>query len=229
MITVTAPSNGVVADVFVREGDVVGTGAPVLRLVDYNVARDELRYRRDADSLAVGAQAARVRSRHGESDVLTVQSAGATASADESRARLDAMRIRALVGGEVLTMHPERLRGRHVQFGDTLLQLADLTGVEAIIRLRGSGAVNLRPGNPVKLLSYRDAARPLEGVVDAVSPVADATGRASGTVEVRIRLNADAISLAGATGEARVTWRRASLLAAVVWSVRSRLRSDLLL
>ncbi len=229
MQTVTAPASGVIADVFVREGDAVVAGAPVLRLVDYRVARDELRHRRAADSLAADAHTALVGARLGESDVLAVQMAGATANADESRARLDAMRIRASVGGEVLTLHPERLKGRRVAFGDTLLRLADLTGVEAIIRLSGAGAVGVRPGNPVKLMSYRNAARPLRGVVDAVSPVADATGRLVGTVEARVRLDADVASLAGATGEARVTWRQATLLSAVVWSLRARLRSDLLL
>ena len=229
LLTVTAPASGVIAEVFVREGDAVVAGSPVLRLADFRVAREELRQRRDADSLGAAAQVARAQSRPGESDVLAVESSGATARADEARARLDALRIRARVGGEVLTLHPERLTGRRVQFGDTLLRLADLSGVEAIIRLGGAGAVGVRPGDPVRLLSYRNAARPLEGVVDAVSPIADVTGRSTGTVEARVRLHADAASLAGATGEARVTWRRSTLLGAVVWSLRSRLRSDLLL
>jgi len=228
-LSVTAPASGVISDVFVREGDAVVVGSPVVRLADFELSRVELQRLREADSLFSGAQSARALSRTGESDVLVRQSEGASARSGEVRARLDALRIRARVGGLVVSPHPERLIGRHVQFGDTLLQLADLARIEAIVRLDGAGAVGVHVGDRVRLLSFRNTSRALDGVVATVSPVANATARAAGAVEARVRVSADAGALAGATGEARVTWRQTTLLGAMVWSIRSRLRSDLLL
>lgn len=225
-ITITAPAGGVVSELFVREGDAVVAGAPVARLIDVDLSREALRRVREADSLQLGAQFAEARLRAGDSDVLAAQSTGASASAAEATTQLAALRLRARADGQVVTPRPERLIGRRVAFGDTLLQLADFTSLEAVIHMSGAGAVGVRPGDPVRLLSYRNTSMPLEGVVESVSPAADDNGRA---LEARVRVPADVALLAGATGEARVTWRRTTLLGAVVWRVRSWLRSDLLL
>ncbi len=225
-LTVTAPASGVIADVFVREGDAVVAGAPVMRLANYELSREALRLTRESDSLQVGAQIARARQRAGESDVLTAQSAGASASSAALQSQMDALRLLASVGGRVVSLRPERLIGRAVAFGDTLLQLADVTKLESIVRMEGAGALSVQSGDAVRLLSYRNTAVPLTGTVETVSPVADSNGRA---VEARVRVHSDVASLAGATGEARVTWRRTTLFGALAWSVRARLRSDLLL
>lgn len=224
--TVTSPMSGVVADVFVREGDDVVAGAPIVRLANYELSRESLSTRRVADSLQLAAQAAGALSRTGESDVLRAQAEGALAGADVVSAQLDAMRVRTHVAGRVISPYPERLIGTRVEFGQPLLHFADVTTLEAIVRVKGAGAASIRPGDSVRLLSYRNTAQPLTGVVQTVSPVLD---DGVGAVEARVHVDAAAHQLAGATGEARITWRRTTLLGAVVWRLRALLRADLLI
>ena len=228
-LSIAAPSDGVIADVFVREGDAVAPGSPVMRLADFALPRDALQSSLLADSLAFLAQVARARAMTGASDALRLQSASEDARTESLRARREALHVRAAVGGQVVTPYPERLVGRRVQFGEPLLQIADLSQVEAIIRLTGAGAAEVRAGAPVKLLTYRNTARAMVGVVEAVAPSASAATSAMAGVEARVRLTADAASLVGATGEARVVLRRTTIFGAIVWSIRSGLRADLLL
>jgi hypothetical protein len=59
--------------------------------------------------------------------------------------------------------------------------------------------------------------------VASIAPVAGEAGAIDVRVPVRTSLHA------GTTGEARVLWRRASVLGAIWWGIRSALRADLLL
>jgi hypothetical protein len=135
------------------------------------------------------------------------------------------MQVRAAANGTVATARPERLVGHPVAFGDTLVVLGDLTTLEAIVHLTGSGATEVRAGQTVRLVSSANGARALTGVVDAVSVAAGGAG----LLEARVRLPSDAGLPPGATGEARVVRGRASLLGAMVAAVRTWVRSDLVL
>ena len=219
----TAPSTGAVSAVFVRTGDQVAPGAPLVRVANFSLAREQVMLGREADSIAFGARVARARRDPGEETVLAADAERAEAMAGRARAQAGELRVRSLVGGTVVTPYPERLLGQGVRFGDTLLVVSDLARLEAIVRVRGAGAAGVREGQRVRLVSYADVARPVEGEVATVSPVAGDTR----AVEARVRL--DSSWPAGATGEARITWRRTTLLGALVWAVRSRVRGDLLL
>ena len=85
----------------------------------------------------------------------------------------------------------------------------------------------MRPGQRDRLISYQRLAAPLEAMVSSVS--AAARGGDFGALEVRIALPPDARLLAGATGEASVLWGRSTVLGAIWWAVRSRIRNDLIL
>lgn len=231
---VTAPATGVVASVFVREGDVVSAGAPLLRVVNFEQEQAQVRRMRDADSLTVSAVVTEARAQLGASRVLSEQAASVSASVRESRAQQEALRVRASIAGVVSTSHPERLVGRAVQFGDTLVRVVDLRVQEAVIRVRGAGASGVHVGDKVRLLSHQDGTPTLTGVVASVSPIAEhgaggARYDTQGAVEARMDLDPATALREGTRGEARVTWRRSTLLGALLWTLRSRLRADLLL
>ena len=228
-LSVTAPAAGVIASVFVREGDVLALGAPVLRLANFDLARTELRDARSDDSLRFRVLRAQARARSGDVTVLDAQSGAAAARLGAARRQAEALNVRAGVAAMVVSPRPERLLGRRVQLGDTLLQLADLSTLEAIVQLRGAGALGVRVGNPVRMLSLENVAEPQDGVVESVAASSNHMSSADGVVEVRVKLSRDTLRRAGASGEARVVWRRTTLLGAIVWNIRSRLRSDLLL
>ena len=124
----------------------------------------------------------------------------------------------------VLSPRPDTLVGRRVDLGDTLLILGGADSVEIRVALDRAGAPLVRPGQPARLIRYADPQGELHGTLVTVSPTAP-----GGAVEGRVRLPASAACRPGMTGEASVTVREASLWGALAWSVRRRIRSDLLL
>ena len=85
----------------------------------------------------------------------------------------------------------------------------------------------MKPGQRVRLISYQRLAAPLEATVTSVSTAA--RGGDLGALEVRIALPPQTGLLSGATGEASVHWERSTILGAIWWAVRSRIRNDLIL
>jgi hypothetical protein len=95
--------------------------------------------------------------------------------------------------------------------------------VEARVRLDAAGATLVRPGQRASLVSHADVAHPVR------LEVAGIAAAASDAVEARLRLPAGPAWRPGVTGEARITVRRSSLLGALWWALRRRVRSDVLL
>jgi multidrug efflux pump subunit AcrA (membrane-fusion protein) len=224
---VTAPDSAVVTEIYAREGTVVDAGTPVARILDLELLRGAAKRTRVADSLAAEGSGARALRLAGKDVQLAAEhdAARATLSADEGR--IAQATIRARIGGTMVSPHPERQVGRRVGPGDTLLVIQDLSRLEARARLSSSGSGRVMPGQRVRLISYQRLAAPLEATVTSVSTAARAGD--FGALEVRIALPPDARLLPGATGEASVLWGRSTVLGAIWWAVRSRIRNDLIL
>lgn len=225
LVPLGARDSGYIASVLVREGTVVTAGAPLVRIRQFDLERTGLRERRAVDSLTLLEAQARSRGGAGEAERLARDRAVAGVRLAASTERLRASILRAPVGGVVLTSRPEWLAGRWVDAGETVLVLGDADSVEARVRIRGSGATLVEAGQAVSLFSYADPSAPATGTVESVARVS-----ASGDeIEARVRLAAGAAWRPGATGEASIALRRSNLLGAIVWQVRKRVRSDLLL
>lgn len=223
---VTAPDSGIVATVFVREGMQVETGAPLARLVDRDLERELLGSARAVDSLSVATSRARAAQASGAAERLEAERREALARFAALQARVDALTLRAQWTGTVTTPRVQELEGRRVEAGDRIMRLATLDTLEARIALGRAGAATVRSGQRVHLIAYGDAANPVDAVVTGVSSVGD---RSAGTIEIRVPVKRDTGWRAGATGEASVDLRRSTALMALWWSVRQRLRSDLLI
>ena len=224
-LVLTAPSSGVVSSVSVREGDVLSAGAPVLQLRDAMLDREQVMRQAIVDSLSAELTRADAGQATGTSEVLRASVEAASASASETRSRIGDLRVTATIAGTVATPRPEQLNGRSVQVGDTLLTLTDAAQREAVIHLRGAGAMDVRVGQTVRYVGRHDVGQPMRGVISSVSPI----GGHVGTVEARVLLPPESTLRLGTTGEARVLWRRTNVLGAIVWALRSALRNDLLL
>ena len=224
-MVLTAPSSGVVHSVSVREGNVLAAGAPVLQLRDPTLDREQVTRQAMVDSLSAELTRADAGGASGAGEVLRANIDAATASASETRARVGDLRVTATIAGTVATPRPEQLTGRAVQIGDTLLTLTDVAQREAIIQLGGAGAMDVRVGQTVRYVGQQDVGQPMRGVISSVSPI----GGSVGAVEARVQLSPGSTLRLGATGEARVLWRRTNVLGAIVWALRSALRNDLLL
>lgn len=215
-----APEAAVISQILVREGMRVAAGAPVARLRSLEIEREAIGAARVADSLRRRADVARAGGDAGRAATLEAQSRSAAALASGLAARTQALTLRALTDGVVLTPRPHELVGRHVDAGDVVLTTAAAPQVEARVQLGTAGATLVRPGQPARLVLHDG--RYGRGVVQSVAPAS-----ADGSAEARIALADDAWR-PGLTGNARITLRKSSVAGAAWWRLRSGIRSDLL-
>jgi biotin carboxyl carrier protein len=220
-----APDSGYVAGVLVREGAAVAAGTPLIRLRDFDLERAALAERREVDSLTLAESRARAAGDAGETERLARVRAVAEARLASSSQRIAALALRASQSGVVLTARPELLAGQWINAGQTVLMLGEPDSVEVRIRLRGSGATLVRPGQRVEMLSLADVAHPVRGTVASVSRAAVSRDE----IEARVRLPAMPAWRTGAGGAASVVVRRSNIAGALWWAMRKRVRSDILL
>ena len=128
----------------------------------------------------------------------------------------------------VITPRVQELVGLRVDAGDEIMRVAMLDSLEARIALAHAGAASVHPGQVVHLVTLSAVAEPVDGVVGMVAPAGGSSAE-PGTIEARVPVAQGTAWRAGATGEASVEIRRSTMLAALWWSVRQRIRGDLLL
>ncbi len=113
-------------------------------------------------------------------------------------------RVVAVISGQVLTAHSERLVGRYVERGDSLLLLADLSTMQLEIPVPEKEVADVRLGADVQFKSRSLPGRTYAGKVVAVAPAAEA-GAHQRTVLVRSELdNRDGTLRPGTTGFAKI-------------------------
>jgi putative peptide zinc metalloprotease protein len=221
---VTAPDSGIVQRVQVREGTRVAAGAPLIQIRNLPLERELVQSRRVSDSLA--GRLAQARSHGRSAEVAEIE---AERSSEEARLagltqRVEALRIRALGAGTVVTPRPEDLVGRWVANGAAVLQVGEFDSVEVRIALPGAGSTLIRPGSPARLLADATMSAPVSALVTSISTTATPEA-----VEARLRLPALGGWRPGMTGRARVTVRQSNLWGALWWGIRRSIRSDIFL
>ena len=226
---VSSPERGVVTQTFVREGQHVEAGTPLLRLVNHDIERSILTVTRAVDSLAMGESVARSSGRSGEASRLAAERGEAEAELVGLERRASSLVLRASSAGIVTTPHAEELVGRLVAASDTVLTLSASDSVEVRIALSGAGATRVHPGQVVHAISFADPGTPWTARVGDVSTVGLPSDRSDGTVEARVRRPADDAWRPGTRGEASVELRRSNVLGALWWNARQLVRADLLL
>jgi putative peptide zinc metalloprotease protein len=225
-VEVTAPDSGLVAAVFVREGMQVPTGAPLAKLVDRDLERGMLAAARAVDSLSVATSRARAAQSAGTVERMEAERMAAVARFTALQSRFDALTLRARWAGTVTTPRVQEIEGRRVEAGDRVMRVATLDTLEARVALARAGAANVRAGQVVHLIAYGDAANPVDAVVAAVAPAGEG---GQGTIEVRVPVRQASGWRAGATGEASVELRRSTMLMALWWNIRQKVRNDLVI
>ena len=226
-LDVTAPDSGIIAAVYVAEGMRVAAGAPLARLIDRGLERELLAAVRAVDSLSVAVSRARASTTTGMTERLEAEHAQAVARVAATQARVDALTMRALWSGVVITPRVHELAGHRVVAGDHIMRVALLDSLEARVALMRGGASSVRAGQVVHLIGHA-AADPIDATVGGVAPAGGGLSE-RGTIEVRVPVGPSTGWRAGATGEASIELRRSTALAALCWNVRQRLRGDILL
>jgi putative peptide zinc metalloprotease protein len=223
--TQAAPDSGFIDRVLVREGSRVRSGSALLEIRNLSLERELVSTRRNRDSLAALAARARGLGQQAELTVLEAQHAAQEARLAGLEDRVEALRIRALGSGTVLTPRPQELAGRWVSNGEVVMRLGSMDSVEIRIDVSGAGSTLVRPGSRVHLLPEARLDAPLSGWIAAVSIAA----RQAMAAEARLRLPAAGGWRAGMTGQASVTLRRSNAWGVLWWNIRRGIRSDILL
>jgi putative peptide zinc metalloprotease protein len=225
-----APDSGILADVFVREGTRVPAGAPVARIVDRSLERELVAEARLVDSLSIAATRARATNQPAAVARLDDEHAASVARLSGLQTRIDALTLRSPWSGVVTTTRVEEQTGRRVDFGTPILSIATVDSIEARVSLLGAGATRVRAGQVVRLVTDADPSASIAASVGAVSTAGRGISTAdAGGIEARIPIRAEGAWRAAATGEASVQIQRSSLLGAIWWAMRQRVRGDLLL
>jgi putative peptide zinc metalloprotease protein len=224
-LALVAPEAAVIGQVAAREGVVAPAGASLARLESPDLERLRALAAREVDSLAADEVLARAHGWADEVERLDAERASAEALVRALDARRAALTLRVPIAGQVLTPRPEFLLGHPAQPGDTVLIVGEADSLEVRVRLAGSGASLVQPGQSVILLPYADPAHPRAGTVMSVAPSAS---RSEG-LEARVRTASGGVWRPGSTGEASIRIRRSNVAGALWWGVRKRLRTDLLL
>jgi multidrug efflux pump subunit AcrA (membrane-fusion protein) len=224
-VDLTAPDSGILAQVFVREGTRVPAGAPVARIVDRSLERELVAEARLVDSLSIAATRARATNQPAAVARLDDERAASVARLSGLQTRIDALTLRSPWSGVVTTTRVEDQTGRRVDFGTPILSIATVDSIEARVSLLGAGATRVRAGQVARLITDADPSGSIAASVGAVSTA----GRDAGAIEARIPIRAAGSWRAAATGEASVEIQRSSLLGAIWWTMRQRVRGDLLL
>jgi RND family efflux transporter MFP subunit len=197
--------DGVVRQVFVREGQKIGRGDVLADLEDWPyrsaLAQAEAKYG-TANSEMNRALASNDGS---EAGIQRVQASYWAAEAERDRQRLEETHLRARFDGWVTTPHVENMVGRHLAVGDTFAEIIDSSRAIVDVGFDEQDIVLLRRGTTaaVKLEGY--PTHTFRGSVDVVSPKSQAD-RDSRLFYARITIpNSDGRLRPGMQGRAKIS------------------------
>jgi RND family efflux transporter MFP subunit len=170
--------DGVVRQVYVREGDHVQRGQVLADLEDW-----------DYRSALAGAQAkyqtatmemnrALAANDGAEAGIQGVQARYWASEVERARERLERTHLRALLDGWVTTPHVEDLTGRHLVAGDTFAEVADSSEARVDVAIDESEISLLRPGAAAAIKVEGLPTQTFRGHVAVVSPKSQAEGDA---------------------------------------------------
>jgi multidrug resistance efflux pump len=201
-LAVPAPEGGVLAQVFVGEGERVPPGARLALMRSFAIEQRAVVVSRVVDSLT--ATEARARARGPAADARRLEAERLVWGAEQAglERRLASLALRAPVAGVVVTPRLAERVGRWMAAGEEVVRLHEPDSVEVVVSLERAGATLVEPGQAAE----------------------------RGLVQARIRVATAAAGLrAGTTGDAKIVVRQSNVWGAVSWALRKHVRSDLLL
>jgi RND family efflux transporter MFP subunit len=213
---------GVVRNVFVREGDPVNRGQVLAEMEAWNyrsaLAEAEAKYQitllQMNRSLATNDGS--------EAGIQRVQADYWQAEVDRSRELVDKAQLRSPIDGVVATPHVENFAGRRLQYGDSFAEVVDASSAVVDVGIDDTEASLLRSGSSaaVKLNSY--PMRTFRGNVLVVSPRAQQEGEARVFFARVLVPNQDGAIRTGMEGQGKVSvgWHAAGYVLfrrPVVW------------
>lgn len=202
---------GVVQNVYVREGDHVARGQVLAQVGDWDYRAALAAASAKYETAQLLMNRALASSDGSEAGIQRAQVNYWKAEVDRAKQLLERTRLRAPIEGTVATPHVEDFVGRRLQFGDSFAEVVDTSQAVVDIAIDDDQAVLLHPGSraAVKLNSY--ATDTFRGDVTIVSPKGEVHGD-SRVFYARVAIpNPEGAIRTGMQGRGKVTvgWRPA--------------------
>ena len=162
--------DGVVKNVYIREGDFVRQGATLADLEDWNYRADVAAAQARSSEALEGMNHALATNDGALAGTERVKADYWKAELARAQARLDHAAIRAPLAGVVTTRHVENAVGRHLAQGDTLAEIVETSHVTVDVAVPEDDAILLRRGESASIKLESFPLRTLQGRVTVVSP-----------------------------------------------------------
>jgi RND family efflux transporter MFP subunit len=210
LVTVTAPDEGNVDRVYVREGQHVNAGDVLASMTDWEwrsrLAAAEARYQQAMQQMQ--GDLARGSAQSG-ADRAQVEFLGSEAA--QIRAQVASAQLRSPIAGVVATPNLENAAGEHLASGSAFAQVLDLSSAVGRVAVPQQDIALIRRGQSASIKMDTYPQRTWHEAVSLVSPDAEiANGQRTFAVEVPIT-NPGEILRAGMSGEGKIFigWRPA--------------------
>jgi RND family efflux transporter MFP subunit len=173
---IQSPVEGVVRQVFVREGQKVTRGDILADLEDWSYRSALAEAQAKFQTASAETNRALASNDGTEAGVQRLQASYWASEVERDRRRLEETHLRAMFDGWVTTPHVEDLAGRHLAVGDTFAEIVDSARATVDVGCDELDVVLLRPGAgaAVKLSGY--PASTFRGTVSVVSAKSQTDG-----------------------------------------------------
>ncbi|MGA6987247.1 MAG: efflux RND transporter periplasmic adaptor subunit [Terriglobales bacterium] len=168
--------DGVIRQVYVREGDHVQSGQVLADLEDWDYRAALAGAQAKYQTATMEMNRALAANDGAQAGIQGVQARYWASEVDRARQRLERTHLRALMDGWVTTPHVEDLTGRHLAAGDTFAEVADSSTARVDVAIDESEVSLLRPGAAAAIKVEGFPTHTFRGNVAVVSPKSQADG-----------------------------------------------------
>jgi putative peptide zinc metalloprotease protein len=169
-VAVQAPEDGVIAQVFVHEGQNVEVGQPLVRVSNSVIDAEASRALSQRDLYGRKSSQNRALANATMAFQSDSRAAAAQAALDTNEYRRDFLLVRSPIKGRLLTPRMKDLEGRYVVAGFPVARVGNCQKVAAEVPVSERLHEYLRVGAPVAARSRTNLARTYSGSVAAISP-----------------------------------------------------------
>jgi putative peptide zinc metalloprotease protein len=169
-VHLASPQDGSVAEVLVRDGDVVRRGQPLFRIASATAEEELSRRKLEKERFAKRSSGGREAGDPFAVYEATQRGYSAEAAVRSSETRRDNLVIRSPIDGRVLTPRTEDLTGRYVPEGFMLARVGDCRRMVAQLPVSERLLEYLKPGASVTAQIHTRPMKSWRGRVQAISP-----------------------------------------------------------
>jgi RND family efflux transporter MFP subunit len=192
---IQAPFEGVISNVYVREGDKVQPGAVLAELADWDYKSQLAAAEAKLADARASMNKALAAGDGGQAGLQRVQADYWMAEVQRSRERLEQTRLRTTTAGIVATPRVEDLVGKHLEAGELFAKVLDTSRASVDVAIDESDVGLLQVGKSAAVKLETFPTRTFRGPVSIISP--------SGTVEGDTRVFQARVDLDNVDGSLR--------------------------